>query len=101
MVKHVISWNYGEGFTEDENLKNALIMKKELENLKDLIPGIVSIHLYIKPLKTSDSDLLLDCVFESEEALNAYTIHPEHVRVAMNYVRPVVKNRTCSDFLMD
>lgn len=101
MVKHMVAWNYAPGFTAEENRKNALIMKKELENLKNLIPGIVSMTLYINPLATSDSDLLLDSVFESEEALKAYIVHPEHVRVGNDYVKPVVCNRKCIDVVMD
>lgn len=101
MVKHIVAWNYAEGFSAEENRRNALEMKKELENLVDLIPGIVSINLYIEPLSTSDSDLVLDSVFENEEALAAYIVHPEHVRVGTNYVRPVTRNRKCIDFLMD
>ncbi len=101
MVRHIVAWNYADGFTDDENRKNAEIMKKELENLKDLIDGIVEIKVYINPMDTSDSDILLDSTFESEEALKAYIIHPEHVRVGTNYVKPVVKNRKCIDLFLD
>jgi hypothetical protein len=101
MVRHLVAWNYAESFTEEENKKNAEIMKKELENLKNLIDGVVSIQLYTKPLGTSDADLLLDSVFVSEEALKAYIVHPEHVRVGTHYVKPVVRNRRCIDIDMD
>ena len=100
MVRHIVAWNYADGFTPEENKKNAEVMKKELENLINLIEGIVSIQLLVNPLDTSDSDLLLDSVFESEEALKAYKVHPEHVRVGTEYVKPVVKNRKCIDFNM-
>lgn len=101
MVRHLVAWNYADGFTKEENQKNAKVMKSELENLKNLIDGIISINVLTEPINTSDSDLLLDCVFDSEEALKAYTIHPEHIRVGTNYVKPVVKNRKCIDFIMD
>ncbi|MHB8129286.1 MAG: Dabb family protein [Mobilitalea sp.] len=100
MVRHIVAWNYVEGFTKEENRKNAEIMKKELENLKNLIDGIVSIEVYIDPLGSSDSDLLLDSVFESEDALKAYIIHPEHVRVGTTCVKPVTMNRKCIDVLI-
>lgn len=100
MVRHIVAWNYADGFTPEENKKNAELMKKELENLKNLIDGIVSIQLFTNPVDTSDADLLLDSVFESEAALKAYTVHPEHVRVGTEYVKPVVKNRRCIDFYM-
>ncbi len=98
MVKHVIGWNYADGFSQEENLKHAVAMKAELENLKNLMDGIVSIHVSYQPTDTSDAAILLDSTFESEEALKAYTIHPEHVRVANTYVRPFVKERRCFDF---
>jgi len=101
MVKHIVAWNWADNLTEEEKEKNSRLMKKELENLINLIPGIISIKLYTKPLQSSDSDLLLDSEFESEEALKAYQVHPEHVRVANNFVRPVVKNRKCIDIFMD
>lgn len=100
MVRHIVAWNYAEGFTMEENRNNAKAMKKELENLKNLIEGIVSIEVSINPLDTSDSDLLLDSIFESEEALKAYTIHPEHVRVGTTFVKPVTRNRKCIDFFL-
>jgi len=100
MVRHIVTWNYADGFTEEENQKNAKMIKKELENLKNLIEGIVSIEILRNPLNSSDSDLMLDSVFESEEALNAYVLHPEHVRVGTSYVRPSTKNRKCFDFIL-
>ena len=101
MVRHIVAWNYAEGFTTEERRNKAELMKKELESLKELIPGIVSIQLYIDPLDTSDSDLLLDSIFVDEEALKAYIVHPEHVRVGTNYVKPMVMNRKCIDLNMD
>lgn len=101
MVRHVVAWNYADGYTAEENRTNALRMKEELEKLIHLIPGIESIHLYTDHLESSESDLLLDSVFVNEEALKAYIIHPEHVRVGTGYVKPYVKNRKCVDFVVD
>jgi heme-degrading monooxygenase HmoA len=100
MVKHIIGWDFADGFTEEENQKHVAEMKKELEGLIDKIEGILTIQLITNPIDTSDAKILLYSEFESEEALKAYTIHPEHVRVANTYVRPFVKNRRCFDFLV-
>jgi len=100
MVRHIVAWNFAEGFTQEENRKNAEIIKKELENLKNLIDGIVSIQVFINPLASSDSELILDSVFKSEEALKAYVVHPEHVRVGTSFVKPSTKNRKCIDFMI-
>jgi hypothetical protein len=98
MVRHIVAWNFAEGLTEAERTQKAAVIKQELENLKNLIEGLVSIEVLLQPLDTSDSDLMLDSVFTDEKALKAYTIHPEHVRVASTYVRPATCNRKCIDF---
>jgi len=100
MVRHIVAWSYADGLTKEEKQKNAETIKRELENLKNVINGIVSLNVITNPLETSESDLMLDSVFESEAALKAYTVHPEHVRVATTYVRPVTKNRKCIDFFI-
>lgn len=97
MIRHLVAWNYAEGFTPEQNRSNAEIMKKELENLKGKIEGLISIEVFIHPAGSSDADILLDSLFESEDALKAYNVHPEHVRVGTNYVKPVVQNRKCID----
>ena len=43
-------------------------------------------------------DVMLDSTFESAEALKQYAIHPEHVAVADNNVRPYTAVRMCLDF---
>lgn len=42
-------------------------------------------------------DVVFDSVFETEEALAEYQVHPEHLRVA-DYVRTVMIDRVCVDF---
>jgi hypothetical protein len=100
MVRHIVAWNFADGFTKKENRNNAVVIKRELENLKNLIEGIQSINVLIEPLDSSDSDLMLDVIFENEEALKRYQVHPEHVRVGTNFVRPFTKNRKCIDFML-
>lgn len=94
MIKHVILWNFQEGLGTEEN---KLKIKNDLEALKNIIPGIVSIEVIVKPVAGSNADIMLDSVFESEEALNNYQVHPEHVKVA-TFVKSVVCNRMCMDY---
>lgn len=101
MIKHIVPWNWADNIADVDKEKKARLIKTELENLINLIPGIISIKVYTKPLQSSNFDLLLDCQFESEEALKAYQVHPEHLRAANTYVRPVVKERKCIDVIMD
>ena len=48
---------------------------RELENLKNLIEGIVSIEVLTNPMFSSDADIMLDSVFIDEEAYKAYQSH--------------------------
>lgn len=97
MVRHVVCWNYKDGFTKEQNQDNAKKIKLDLENLKNLIDGIVSIEVVIDMLETSTPDILLNAVFTDEEALKQYQVHEEHIKVG-RFVGSVTQNRYCIDY---
>ena len=100
MVKHIILLTLKE---MDEAQKEAVKagIKEGLEGLKGKIPGLVDIKVITGGrLATSTADLMLDSTFETEEALKAYSKHPEHVAVADSKVRPFTASRACLDFQM-
>jgi hypothetical protein len=98
MVKHIVLWKHADQFSEEEKKSNAATIKSSLEALKDKVPGVVSIKVITQTLPSgSDADIILDSSFESEEALNNYQVHPEHVKAA-TFVRSVVKDRKCIDY---
>lgn len=97
MTRHIVMWNYKDGFTEEENEMNAKKVKSELENLKNLIDGIVSLSVEINPLPSSNRNVILDSLFINEEALKNYQVHKEHVRVG-GLVKSVFKDRACIDY---
>lgn len=101
MVRHIILWDYADGLTEEGKREAGKKMKEELEGLIHHIDGLISIKVNLEPLASSSAELMLDSTLESEEALAAYQVHPEHVRVANTYVRPATKNRKCMDYLED
>jgi heme-degrading monooxygenase HmoA len=98
MLRHIVMWNYKDGFTEAENKLNAERVKYELESLTSFIDGIVELNVYINELSSSNKDVILNSLFESEEALAAYQVHPEHRRVSA-FVGTVLRNRACFDYL--
>ncbi|TAH75036.1 MAG: Dabb family protein [Anaerolineaceae bacterium] len=101
MVRHIVAWDFREEFSDDENKMYGEEIKKELENLKNLIDGIVSIEVLTNAMFSSDADILLDSVFADEDAYKAYQTHPEHVRVGTYVVRPRTCNRKCFDYYLD
>ena len=97
MIRHIVAWNYKDGFTKSENKENALKVKSELEALVKHIGGIVELKVQVDTLPSSDKDIILNSLFQSEEALAAYLVHPEHKRVGL-FVRTVMQNRVCIDY---
>lgn len=99
MVRHIVFWKFDDQYSEAENRAHAIIIKESLEALKDVINGVVSIKVIIDPLPSGsgDADVILDSLFESEEALNHYQVHPEHKK-AGSFIRTVLKDRKCIDY---
>ena len=95
MVKHIILWKLKEEYNTDE-VKNGI--KTNLEALSSVIPGLLEIKVQIESLESSNVDVMLYSVFENEEALRAYAVHPAHVKVADTFVRPFTQTRACIDF---
>jgi hypothetical protein len=97
MVRHIVAWNYGDGFTEEENKKNAQRIKEELEGLIQCIDGIIELKVCGDMLSSGNKDIILNSLFESEGALAEYQTHPEHLKAA-SFVRSVTQNRVCADY---
>lgn len=98
MVRHVILWQLKDELSqqEKEQVKNGI--KQGLEGLQGKIPGLLEIHVHTNALSSSNMEMMLDCLFEDENALKGYAVHPEHVKVADGQVRPYTKTRCCMDF---
>ena len=96
MVRHIVMWDYKDGFTGDKNKENAERVKHELESLANL-NGIIEFNVFINEMISSSKDVILNSLFENEEALAAYQIHPEHQRVS-EFVGTVFQNRACFDY---
>ena len=95
MVKHIILWKLKE---EHNNEAIKMGIKNGLEGLKGKIPGLLEIKVQTENLETSNANVMLYSVFESEEALKGYAINPIHVKVANENVRPFTETRLCMDF---
>ena len=95
MVKHIILWKLKDEFNTDEVKKG---IKEGLEGLMGKIPGLTEISVQTSCLESSNADVMLYSVFESAEALKGYSVHPLHVAVADNNVRPYTQTRSCIDF---
>lgn len=95
MVKHIILWTL-----KPEHNTPAVKqgMKEGLEALVGVVPGLLEMQVEIAPLASSNADVMLYSVLESQAALKGYAVHPAHVMVADTLVRPFTATRACMDF---
>ena len=94
MVKHIILW-------QDKSVSFPVIeaeIKEKLEALQGRIPGLVDIHVQADILPSSNADLMLDCSFTDEDALNGYAVYPDHVKIKDGIIAPNMKLRVCIDY---
>lgn len=98
MIKHVILWQLKDELSEEKKIEVMKEMKEGLEGLKGKVPGLLEVKVITEKLASSNADVMLDTTMESEEALKGYAIHPEHVKVADEKVRPYTKVRVCMDY---
>ena len=97
MVKHVILWKLKDDVADKNAVKAGI--KAGLEGLKGIVPGLTEIIVRTEGLASSNADVMLDSTLESEEALKGYAVHPAHVKVANEKVRPFTQTRLCLDYL--
>ncbi len=98
MVRHIILWQLKEGLTCNEKTEILENAKINLEGLNGKITGLTEIKVVTEKLPSSNADMMLDGIFESETALKNYSVNPLHMAVADKYVRPYIKIRSCIDF---
>ncbi len=98
MVKHVILWKLKDDIADKAAVKAGI--KSGLEGLKGVVPGLVDIVVQTEGLPSSNADVMLDSTLASEEALKGYAVHPAHVKVADEKVRPFTQARMCLDFVV-
>ncbi len=93
MIKHVVMWKFKEE-NKEENMNKA---KEILLALPPIISEIKKMNVYFDiGHKDMSMDLMLDTEFESLEALETYTVHPEHQKVS-KFIRSVIESRVVID----
>ena len=100
--RHIVVWDFKQGLNEEE--KGALFnkMKEDLENLTNVIDGIVELHVVrdvLNPGINGEGQLVLNSLFESKEAYtDGYAPHPKHLEIAAYVVADIVENRRAADY---
>lgn len=98
MVKHIVMLKLKETENRIEKLENALKLKKAIEGLGYKIDEVkymeVGLNYNEKP---TAFDLVLTSTFDNAEALDAYRVHPEHVKV-LDFLDKVIDKSAVVDY---
>ncbi len=97
MVKHIVLWNFLPELSVEQKKEAGEAIKRDLTQLKEHIKGILELDVIINELESSNKEIALISAFETIEDLNAYQIHPEHVKAA-SFIRNVTCDRACLDY---
>lgn len=77
MVRHIVMF-----WLRDNSPENIIIARDKLRSLSGKIEGLLSCEVELDALRSDRScDLCLNMLFASQEALDAYRTHPEHIPV--------------------
>ena len=94
MLTHIVIWKYRSEVEEELRLEHV----ERLRGLSSIVDGIVSLNAGFDVLKLPRSyDTGLVAVFRDRAALEAYTVHPEHIVIA-NFGRGISEHIASVDF---
>ena len=78
MVTHIVVWKYRADVPQADREEH----QAQLRSLRNIVPGIESLAVGFDFLHASNSyDIGLAARFADRSVLDAYTVHPEHVKV--------------------
>ena len=81
MIKHIVMWNL-RGDTAEAKARAIALLKDSFESLRGRVPGLLHLEIGVDSSRIDNAcDVVLYSEFESQAALDAYAVHPEHLRV--------------------
>ena len=98
MIRHIVMWNFADEISKDERMEISYKIKNDLEGMSNIADGVITIKVVINELASSNADIMLDSLFRDLDSLSAYQEHPEHKKIGA-YVKSVVKDRKCIDYI--
>lgn len=96
MIVHIVMFK----FKDDDKSKNIKEVKSRLNALVALIPNLRSMEVGINFTDSDRAfDLSLYSTFDTKEDLNAYAVHPEHLKV-VDLIRSVTVESKVVDYIL-
>lgn len=100
MIKHIVMMRLEDQGSEEEKEEQLQIIKSKLEALVGIVPTLKTMEVGLNISERDTAfDLVLVSTFDDEEALNAYAIHPAHVKV-LKYLKDYLKTTAVADYIL-
>lgn len=97
MLTHIVCWKYKTDTSAEQREEHIA----KLRNLPNVIPNILSFNVGADVLHLERSfDTGLVATYPDREALDAYTVHPEHQAVA-NLGKQIAEKVISVDFMSE
>ena len=81
MIRHIVMWNLA-GDTPEAKRRHIDLLTQSFHSLRGRIPGLRHLEIGVDRSGVDYAcDVVLYSEFESQEALDTYASHPEHLRV--------------------
>jgi len=94
MVTHIVVWKYRADVSQTVREEH----QAQLRALRNIVPGIESLSVGFDFLRASNSyDIGLSARFADRSVLEAYTVHPKHVKV-VELGRSIAEKMAKADF---
>jgi hypothetical protein len=95
VIVHIVAFQF-----KDENKKANIIQAKQmLENLMGVVPTLRSMDVGLNFSNEERAmDMSIITTFQSKEALDAYAVHPEHLKV-VDFIKSVVEYSKVVDYV--
>jgi quinol monooxygenase YgiN len=81
LIRHIVMWNV-RGDSREEKEAGVQQLRRSFHSLRGRVPGLLHLEVGADHSRVDYAcDVVLYSEFESQEALDAYATHPEHLRV--------------------
>ena len=98
MVKHIVMWSVKDGANGMTKKQITAKMKADLTALIPLIKEIRDLEVGENFLDSPAAfDVVLNCSFDTREGLEAYQVHPEHMKLK-DFIGSVAEKRAVVDY---
>ena len=98
MIRHCVIFTLRLVGNAEEQQISLQKIKSLLEGLPEQIPELESMEVFSNCNPDEESSFMLQADVEDLEALNTYALHPAHIQIVNDFIKPYKVGRTCIDY---